>query len=111
MAVQCPYGVDSKKAILEDIIAIEISKDMKDVSEILNAESDDEDDEAVNEIAAAAIAKKKSENSAVQQKIFGKTIVFTETKRQAAPSLEVDHSCLVDSVAEKRSEFSAVSNL
>lgn len=83
-AVQCPYGVDSKKAILEDIIAIEISKDMKDVSEILNADSDDEGDgEPINEIAAAAIAKKKSENSAVQQKIFGKTIVFTETKRQA----------------------------
>lgn len=83
-AVQCPWGVESKKAILEDIIAIEISKDMKGVSEILNADSDDEGDgEPVNEIAAAAIAKKKSENSAVQQKIFGKTIVFTETKRQA----------------------------
>jgi len=83
-AVQCPWGVESKKAILEDIIAIEISKDMKGVSEILESESDDEgDDEPVNEIAAAAIAKKKAENSAVQQKIFGKTIVFTETKRQA----------------------------
>jgi len=83
-AVQCPWGVESKKAILEDIIAIEISKDMKGVAEILGAESDDEDDgEPVNQIAAAAIAKKKSESSAVQQKIFGKTIVFTETKRQA----------------------------
>jgi len=83
-AIQCPWGIESKKAILEDIIAIEISKDMKDVSEILEADSDDEGDgEPVNEIAAAAIAKKKAENSAVQQKIFGKTIVFTETKRQA----------------------------
>jgi len=83
MAVQCPYGVESKKSILEDIIAIEISKDIKGISETLDADSDDEDDEPVNEIAAAAIAKKKAENSAVQQKIFGKTIVFTETKRQA----------------------------
>eukprot|EP00535_Pseudo-nitzschia_heimii_P006085 CAMPEP_0197183546 /NCGR_PEP_ID=MMETSP1423-20130617/7874_1 /TAXON_ID=476441 /ORGANISM="Pseudo-nitzschia heimii, Strain UNC1101" /LENGTH=846 /DNA_ID=CAMNT_0042634131 /DNA_START=270 /DNA_END=2811 /DNA_ORIENTATION=+ len=84
-AVQCPWGVESKKAILEDIIAIEISKDMKGVSESLDAESDNDegDDEPVNEIAAAAIAKKKAESSAVQQKIFGKTIVFTETKRQA----------------------------
>jgi ATP-dependent RNA helicase DDX21 len=83
-AIQCPWGVESKKAILEDIIAIEISKDMKGVAEILGAESDDEDDdEPVNKIAEAAIAKKKSESSAVQQKIFGKTIVFTETKRQA----------------------------
>jgi len=83
-AIQCPWGVESKKSILEDIIAIEISKDMKGVAEMLDAESDDEDDgEPINKIAAAAIAKKKSENSAVQQKIFGKTIVFTETKRQA----------------------------
>jgi len=83
-AIQCPWGVESKKAILEDIIAIEISKDMKGVAEILDADSDDEDDgEPVNKIAAAAIAKKKSESGAVQQKIFGKTIVFTETKRQA----------------------------
>mmetsp|Transcript_59682 Transcript_59682/g.121692 ORF Transcript_59682/g.121692 Transcript_59682/m.121692 type:complete len:849 (-) Transcript_59682:1378-3924(-) len=82
-AIQCPWGVESKKAILEDIIAIEISKDMKSVSELLDEESDSEDDEPVNKIAAAAIAKNKAENSAVQQKIFGKTIVFTETKRQA----------------------------
>ena len=83
-AVQCPWGVESKKAILEDIIAVEISKDMKGISEIFNADSDDEgDNEPINEIAAAAIAKKNAENSAVQQKIFGKTIVFTETKRMA----------------------------
>mmetsp|Transcript_25568 Transcript_25568/g.60258 ORF Transcript_25568/g.60258 Transcript_25568/m.60258 type:complete len:842 (-) Transcript_25568:411-2936(-) len=81
-AIQCPWGIESKKAILEDIIAIEISKDMKGVDEIFE-ESDDEDDEPINEIAAAAIAKKKQESSAVQQKIFGKTIVFTETKRAA----------------------------
>jgi len=83
-AIQCPWGVESKKSILEDVIAIEISKDMKGVAEILDAESDDEDDgQPVNLIAQAAIAKKKAESSAVQQKIFGKTIVFTETKRMA----------------------------
>uniref|UniRef100_A0A7S4ARI6 RNA helicase n=1 Tax=Pseudo-nitzschia australis TaxID=44445 RepID=A0A7S4ARI6_9STRA len=82
-AIQCPWGIESKRAILEDIIAIEISKDMKGVAEIFSEDSDSDDDEPINEIAAAAIAKKKSESSAVQQKIFGKTIVFTETKRQA----------------------------
>lgn len=89
-AVQVPWGVDSKKAILEDIIATEISKDAKSVAELVaeqnasDGEGDGEGDgEPVNEIAAAAIAKKKSESSAVQQQIFGKTIVFTETKRQA----------------------------
>lgn len=81
MAIQIPPGSDSKKAILEDIIAVEISKDMKGVGE----ESDDESDgdEPVNEIAAAAAARKKKSGNAMQQKIFGKTIVFTETKREA----------------------------
>jgi ATP-dependent RNA helicase DDX21 len=80
MAVQLPPGVGSKRAILEDIIAVEISKDLKDIG----AESDNEDDgEPVNKIAAAAAAKKKKSSHAMQQKIFGKTIVFTETKREA----------------------------
>jgi len=74
LGVQLPPGVDSKKAILEDIIAVEISKDLED--------SDDEE-EIANPIAAAAAANKKKSNNALQQKIFGKTIVFTETKREA----------------------------
>ena len=78
MAIQVPPGPDSKKAILEDIIAIEISKD----KEVAN---DAEDDAALenNPIAAAAAEAKRKSNSAMQQKIFGKTIVFTETKRDA----------------------------
>ncbi|KAL3920796.1 MAG: hypothetical protein SGILL_003078 [Bacillariaceae sp.] len=84
-AVQVPPGFGAKTATLEDIIAVEISKDMKSVEELFAEEnqSDDEDAEPVNEIAAAAIAKRKATNNAMQQKIFGKTIVFTETKRQA----------------------------
>ena len=79
-AVQVPPGPNSKKAVLEDIIAIEISKNMKSIGEL----SDDEDDdgEPVNAIAAAALAKKKKTGGAMQQKIFGKTIVFAETKRE-----------------------------
>jgi ATP-dependent RNA helicase DDX21 len=81
IAIQVPPGKDSKTSILEDVIAVEISKDMKGVGE---AESDDEDDgEPINKIAAAAAANKRKTASAMQQKIFGKTIVFTETKRQA----------------------------
>jgi len=86
-AIQVPFGVEAKKSILEDVIAIEISRDMKSVAELVAIEdasdSDSDDDEPVNSIAAAAIAKKNSQGNAVQQKIFGKTIVFTETKRQA----------------------------
>ncbi len=84
MAIQLPPGGDSKKAILEDIIAVEISKDVDE-----NAFAKDNDDEEASEelmnnpIAAAAAAKKKKSSSAMQQKIFGKTIVFTETKRDA----------------------------
>lgn len=84
-AVKVPPGAESKRAILEDIIAIEISKDMKGIEE-LNAEAaaaDDDDDEPVNLIAAAAAAKRKNTNHAMQQRIFGKTIVFVETKREA----------------------------
>jgi len=81
IAIQTPPGVDSKKDILEDIIAVEISKDMKGVGEESDDESDD--DEPYNEIAAAAAARKMQTNNAMQQKIFGKTIVFVETKRMA----------------------------
>jgi len=76
-AVQVPPGMGSKKAILEDIIAVEISKDMSVAS------AADEVGLENNPIAAAAAAKKKKGNNAMQQKIFGKTIVFTETKRDA----------------------------
>eukprot|EP00546_Thalassionema_frauenfeldii_P011918 CAMPEP_0178911614 /NCGR_PEP_ID=MMETSP0786-20121207/9798_1 /TAXON_ID=186022 /ORGANISM="Thalassionema frauenfeldii, Strain CCMP 1798" /LENGTH=831 /DNA_ID=CAMNT_0020584091 /DNA_START=182 /DNA_END=2679 /DNA_ORIENTATION=+ len=75
LAVQLPPGADSKKSILEDIIAVEISKDIDDDEEGV--------DESENPIAAAAAESKKKTNSAMQQKIFGKTIVFTQTKREA----------------------------
>jgi len=72
VAIQLPPGKESKMSLLEDIIAIEISKDT------------DEDEEIVdNPIAAAAAAKKRKSSGAMQQKIFGKTIVFTQTKREA----------------------------
>ncbi|CAB9524755.1 dependent RNA helicase [Seminavis robusta] len=73
-AIQLPPGVDAKKQALEDIIAVEISRNMDE------SEEEDLDD---NPIAAAAREKKKSTGQAMQQKIFGKTIVFTETKREA----------------------------
>jgi Superfamily II DNA and RNA helicases len=80
MAIQVPPGPDAKKAILEDIIAVEISKDM---DEIAIGDGEEDDDLGDNPIAAAVAAAKKKGNSAMQQKIFGKTIVFTETKRDA----------------------------
>jgi ATP-dependent RNA helicase DDX21 len=75
-AIQLPPGEASKTSVLEDIIAVEISRDK---------EFDDEDNEPLqgNAIAAAAAKKKRSSSNAMQQKIFGKTIVFTETKRMA----------------------------
>ena len=78
-AVQLPPGQDSKTAILEDIIAVEISRD-KNAD---GSDSEDEDDEEINPIAAAARAKKDKHHNAMQQKIFGKTIVFVETKMLA----------------------------
>jgi ATP-dependent RNA helicase DDX21 len=72
LAIQLPPGKESKMSLLEDIIAVEISKDT------------DKDEEIVdNPIAAAAAAKKRKSSGAMQQKIFGKTIVFTQTKREA----------------------------
>jgi len=90
VAIQVPYG---KQDILEDIIAVEISKDVdasillptiKDEDESGEPESNPMDDlYNHNPIAAAAKAAKKKTGSVMQQKIFGKTIVFTETKREA----------------------------
>lgn len=77
LAVQLPPGGQSKNSVLEDIIAVEISKDIG-LREA--AESGGVSD---NVIAAAAMAKKKKSHGAMQQKIFGKTIVFTQTKRDA----------------------------
>lgn len=82
LAVQLPPGVDAKKSILEDIIAVEISRDAESDDED-ESDDDDEDGEHYNALAAAAAARKKRGANAMQQKIFGKTIVFTETKRQA----------------------------
>lgn len=82
-AIQVPFGADAKKAILEDIIAVEISKDINlDDATAEIDHNEDEDDEQHNAIAAAANAKKNKSQSALQQKIFGKTIVFTETKAE-----------------------------
>lgn len=77
LAVQVPPGVESKRAVLEDIIAVEISKDVE-IDEDREAST-----EEINPIAAAAALQKSKSNQAMQQKIFGKTIVFTETKREA----------------------------
>lgn len=77
-AIQLPPGADAKKAVLEDIIAVEISKDA-DIKAARAAVVD----ENMNAIAAAAIAEKQKGNHAMQAKIFGKTIVFTQTKREA----------------------------
>lgn len=84
MAIQLPPGSESKKAILEDIIAVEISKDVDESAFTQSDDGEEESEELINNpIAAAAAAEKKKSSSAMQQKIFGKTIVFTETKRDA----------------------------
>eukprot|EP00586_Coscinodiscus_wailesii_P012373 CAMPEP_0172505138 /NCGR_PEP_ID=MMETSP1066-20121228/183934_1 /TAXON_ID=671091 /ORGANISM="Coscinodiscus wailesii, Strain CCMP2513" /LENGTH=851 /DNA_ID=CAMNT_0013281623 /DNA_START=357 /DNA_END=2909 /DNA_ORIENTATION=- len=75
VAIQVPFGIDSRKQILEDVIAVEISKD--------SSEDSDSDDEFADDIAKAAKKAKSNTNHALQQKIFGKTIVFTETKAMA----------------------------
>lgn len=74
-AIQLPPGEASKTSVLEDIIAVEISRD----------KNFDEPDAPVetNVIAAAAAEKKRKSSNTMQQKIFGKTIVFTETKKMA----------------------------
>ena len=75
MAVQVPPGPDARKAILEDIIAVNICKDEE--GEEVNGE-----EESVN-LIAEAVREKKRKGTLLQQKIFGKTIVFTETKKDA----------------------------
>mmetsp|Transcript_9688 Transcript_9688/g.14002 ORF Transcript_9688/g.14002 Transcript_9688/m.14002 type:complete len:881 (+) Transcript_9688:216-2858(+) len=72
LAVQVPPG-DGKKAILEDIIAVNICKD---------DEEEKDDDGFLNPIAEAA-REKKRKGTGWSQKIFGKTIVFTQTKNEA----------------------------
>jgi ATP-dependent RNA helicase DDX21 len=80
LAVQLPPGAEAKKAVLEDIIAVEISKDAVDE----DGDFDDDDHlESSNPIAYQAAERKKKSAHAMQQRIFGKTIVFTETKREA----------------------------
>lgn len=87
VAVQVPFGADAKKAILEDIIAVEISKDLNldSLGQKKSGRDDAEEaqDEHHNAIAAAVKAAKSKTSSAFQQKLFGKTIVFTETKAEA----------------------------
>ena len=75
LAAQIPPGPKTRMEILEDIIAVEISKDIHLRGNAIA--------EAGNKIAAAAQAKKDKTQGAMQQKIFGKTIVFTQTKRDA----------------------------
>jgi len=82
-AIQVPFG---KRDILEDIIAVEISKDL-DMSVLATKKDTEEDIDTTedmfhNPIAAAATAAKKKGSMAMQQAIFGKTIVFCETKRE-----------------------------
>jgi ATP-dependent RNA helicase DDX21 len=78
-AIQLPPGDASKLAVLEDIIAVEISRD-KSIEDDVEEKKITIDD---NPIAAAALEKKRKSQNTMQQKIFGKTIVFTETKRLA----------------------------
>lgn len=74
-AIQLPPGDASKTSVLEDIIAVEISRDKNFGEAAVAVET--------NVIAAAAAEKKRRSGNTMQQKIFGKTIVFTETKRLA----------------------------
>lgn len=72
LAIQLPPGPDTKKAALEDIIAVHIVR-----------EEEKEEDLSDNPIAAKAAENRKNQTQTMQQKIFGKTIVFTQTKREA----------------------------
>ena len=85
VAIQVPFGATAKKDMLEDIIAVEISKDLN--LDSLGAKENEEgdggkEDEHHNAIAAAVKAAKSKTSGAFQQKLFGKTIVFTETKAE-----------------------------
>ncbi len=84
-ALRLPKGAN-KHSMLEDIIAVEISREVVVEEAVKKATEDDgdvEDEVDDNPVATAANAKKKKSQSAMQRKIFGKTIVFTETKREA----------------------------
>jgi len=70
VAIQLPPGNDAKREILEDIISVEISKDVVAATIV--------EVDGVDESTAA-----KRGGSSMQQKIFGKTIVFVETKKDA----------------------------
>ncbi|GMI42109.1 hypothetical protein TeGR_g8745, partial [Tetraparma gracilis] len=78
MAIQLPPSRDERASNLEDIIAVEISKD-----QITGATQAKNDTSFSNEIAEAAMAAKANSQSAMSQRIFGKTIVFTQTKADA----------------------------
>jgi len=80
LAIQVPPGAESWKQILEDIIAVEISKD---ADERHRASLGDDEEAEANPIAYAVKLAKQNTTNAMQQKIFGKTIVFTETKSLA----------------------------
>jgi ATP-dependent RNA helicase DDX21 len=82
VAIQVPFGPTAKKDMLEDIIAVEISKDLKLESIGAKKDGEEEEDEHHNAIAAAARAAKSKTSGAFQQKLFGKTIVFAETKAE-----------------------------
>ena len=82
VAIQVPFGPTAKKDMLEDIIAVEISKDLNLDNLGAKEEGDEEEDEHHNAIAAAAKAAKSKTSGAFQQKLFGKTIVFAETKAE-----------------------------
>jgi ATP-dependent RNA helicase DDX21 len=75
-AVQLPPGADAKRSILEDIIAVEISRDA-------NINGAEDSNEYGENVIAAAHAKNKRKSVAMTQKVFGKTIVFTQTKKDA----------------------------
>ena len=66
VAIQLPRGSDAKREILEDIISVEISKDVVAAT-----------------IAGIDETTVQRRESSIHQKIFGKTIVFVETKREA----------------------------
>lgn len=75
VAMQLPPG-SSKLSMLEEIISYELSKQAQD-------DAPDEDDYTNDPIAAAAAQRKHTKRMNSRQAVYGKTIVFTETKRQA----------------------------
>ena len=79
LAIQIPPSRNERAAMLEDIIAVEISKD----ADLTKINLGPELSAIENKVAAAAKLKAAASSGAMQQKIFGKTIVFTQTKRDA----------------------------